>query len=81
MSTIKELEDLIIKSLWYCPCTEDQLTERDFLKNISLYGIGKILQYLERVGAIYYKGKSDVMYVSKSWVKKNRKYLINEMNS
>jgi len=37
------------------------------------------LQRLEILGAVYYKGKSDIMYVKKSWIKKNRKHLLDEI--
>ncbi|MEG0529284.1 MAG: hypothetical protein RR578_03010 [Bacilli bacterium] len=67
---------MILKSLLIIPCTEEELCKRDFLKNYSLYGIGMALQRLENLGAIYYKGKSDIMYVKKKWIKENRKHLL-----
>lgn len=68
---IKELRELIAVSLFLCPCTEEELSERDFLKNYSLYGIGMQLQRLDYLGATYYKG--DIIHIKKSWAKKNLK--------
>jgi len=74
-----DFQNLILKSILIIPCTEKELSERDFLKNYSLYVIGMTLQRLEILGAVYYKGKSDIMYVKKSWIKKNRKHLLDEI--
>lgn len=63
------------------PCTEEELSDRDFLKNYSYYGISRALHRLEMLGAIYYKGKSEVMYVRKKWIKENRKHLLDEIYS
>lgn len=73
-----ELQDLILKSLMITPCTEKEIKERDFLKQTSVYGVGLTIQRLENLGAIYYKKGSDVMQVSKKWIKENRAYLIND---
>lgn len=75
---IEEFQNEIIRSLLISPCTEDDLNKRDFLKTKSLYGIGKTLQRLECLECIYYKGKSDIMYISKKWIKKNRPYLLDD---
>lgn len=73
-----KLQDLILKSLMIIPCTEKEIKERDFLKQTSVYGVGLTIQRLENLGAIYYKKGSDVMQVSKKWIKENRAYLIND---
>lgn len=73
-----ELQDLILKSLMITPCTEKEIKQRDFLKQTSVYGVGLTIQRLENLGAIYYKKGSDVMHVSKKWIKENRAYLIND---
>lgn len=73
-----QLQDLILKSLMIIPCTEKEIKERDFLKQTSVYGVGLTIQRLENLGAIYYKKGSDVMQVSKKWIKENRAYLIND---
>lgn len=54
------------------PCTIEELYEREFLKQISKYGIDIIIQSLEQLGALYYKG--EVMNIKKSWAKENLKY-------
>jgi len=47
MSDIKELRNNIAASLFMIPCTEEELLERDFLKNRSLYGVQGMIQWLE----------------------------------
>lgn len=71
MNEIKELRELIAVSLYLNPCTENELGKRDFLKNISYYGIGMQLQKLDFVGATFYR--NDVIYIYKDWAKKNLK--------
>ena len=66
---IKELRERIAVSLFLGPCTEEELGNREFLKTISIYGIGRMLQRLDHLGATYYKG--DVIHIKKSWAKKN----------
>lgn len=68
---IKELREYIAVSLFLCPCTEEELGKRDFLKTISNYGIGMQLQKLDFLEATYYKG--DIIHIKKSWAKKNLK--------
>lgn len=66
---IKELRERIAASLFLCPCTEKELGQRDFLKNISYYGIGMQLQELDFLGATFYK--EDIIHIRKEWAKKN----------
>lgn len=66
----KELRENIALSLYLVPCTEKELCNRDFLKNISPYGVGMQLQKLDYLGATYYD-KNDVIHIKKSWAKKN----------
>ena len=73
---MRELQDLILVSLMIIPCTELELKDREFLKNISEYGIDLCLNDLDRKNAIYYK--KEKIFVSKKWIKKNRKYLLDE---
>lgn len=68
---IKELREQIAVSLFLCPCIEKELGQRDFLKNISYYGIGIQLQKLDFLGATFYKG--DIIHIRKEWAKKNLK--------
>lgn len=64
MESVTELMDMICASLLSKPCTEEELFNRDFLKNRSRYGISKLLQMLETSSKIYYKG--DVLHVYKA---------------
>lgn len=66
---IKELRELIAVSLYLCPCTEVELGNRDFLKTISPYGIGRQLITLDGLKATFYKG--DIIHIKKDWAKKN----------
>lgn len=68
---IKQLREHIAVSLFIKPCTEEELNKREFLKTTSSYGVGMQLQYLDSLDATYYKG--DVIYIKKSWAKKNLK--------
>lgn len=68
---IKELREQIAVSLFLCPCSEEELGKRDFLKRISYYGIGMQLQKLDCLDATFYKG--DVIHIKKEWAKKNLK--------
>ncbi len=68
---IKELRVQIAVSLFLCPCTEEELGRRDFLKKISYYGIGMQLQKLDYLDATFYKG--DVIHIKKEWAKQNLK--------
>ena len=70
MSQFTELKEMIACSLYLCPCTEVELSKRDFLKTTSFYGIQRITMLLEK-DAIYYKG--DTLHIYKSWAKKNLK--------
>lgn len=69
---LKELRELIAVSLFLYPCTEKELATRDFLKNISYYGIGMQLQKLDFLGATFYD-KNDIIHIRKNWAKKNLK--------
>jgi len=53
---ISDLKELIIYSLGSSPCGAKELKERDFLKNISEYGVESMLSILENKGKIYFKG-------------------------
>lgn len=68
---IKELRELIAVSLFLCPCTEQELRQREFLKTTSSYGIGMQLQRLDCLDATFYKG--EVIHIKKDWAKKNLK--------
>jgi CRISPR/Cas system CMR-associated protein Cmr1 (group 7 of RAMP superfamily) len=67
---IKELRLDIAASLFMLPCTEKELNEREFLKNISLGNVQRFVMQLEKE-AIYYKG--DVIHIKKVWAKENLK--------
>lgn len=67
----KELRNDIACSLYLSPCTEQELSKRDFLKNKSLYCIGIQLQKLDQLDATFYRG--DVIHIRKSWAKINLK--------
>jgi hypothetical protein len=71
MNEVLRLKLDIASSLFSLPCEEDELFERDFLKNKSRYGLQRVIQMLESDGALYYK--NDVMHIKKSWAKKNLK--------
>ncbi len=60
MSDLIELRNDIAASLFLLPCKEEELFERDFLKNKSQYGIQLFIRRLEQLDALYYKG--DVMH-------------------
>ena len=59
----------IAASLYIKPCTEKELSNRDFLKNTSFYGIQRMVHRLENLDAIYYR--KDIIHVKKEWAKKN----------
>ena len=56
MSDIQELKELILFSLDVKPCSVEELKKRDFLINISLYGVEQMLSALEIRGKVYYRG-------------------------
>lgn len=56
MSSIQELKELILFSLDVKPCSSEELKKRDFLANVSLYGIEQMLSTLEVRGKVYYRG-------------------------
>ena len=62
MSAITEKIDDICASLWVKSATAEQLKERDFCKNTSLYGIHTFLQMAENKGLIYFKGEKAYCY-------------------
>jgi hypothetical protein len=66
---IIEQRNDIAASLFLLPCKEEELFERDFLKNTSQYGIQLHIRRLEQLDALYYKG--EVMYIKKKWAMKN----------
>lgn len=63
MESITKWMDMVCASLLTKPCTEEELFNRDFIKNIADYWKHKILQWLETDSKIYYKG--DVIHVYK----------------
>jgi|SRR5690606_34422704 len=71
INKFQELRELIAVSLFLIPCTEEELQNRDFLKNVSPYGIGMQLQRLDYLNATFYKG--DIIHIKKAWAKKNLK--------
>lgn len=68
MNPFRELKEHIAVSLYLCPGTEEELMEREFLKNYSPIGISRIIMDLEK-DAIYYRGET--IHIYKSWAKKN----------
>jgi len=68
MHFLKELKLNIACSIYWMPCAEEELFERDFLKFINKEGVQRIIMDLEK-DALYYKG--DVMHIKKDWAKKN----------
>lgn len=72
MHVFKELRYDIAASLWIKPCKEDELKERDFLKNIGLYFIQRSLQHLENDKMIYLD-KNNVYHTYKSALKELNK--------
>lgn len=71
MSDLIELRNDIAASIFLLPCKEEELFQRDFLKNKSQYGIQLFIRRLEQLDALYYKG--DVMHIKKKWAKENLK--------
>jgi hypothetical protein len=71
MTELTELKHDIATSLFVCPCNEEELCERDFLKNKSNYGIDILVRMLHKDDALYYK--SDKMHIKRKWAKKNLK--------
>ena len=69
MNRIKELKFEVANSLFRCPCTEEKLSERDFLKTTSFYGISRLIHMLEMDGAVYYK--DNVVHIYKDWATKH----------
>ena len=70
MTQVQQLTLDIAASIFLCPCTENELMERDFLKNYWLGNIQRLIMRLEK-DAIYYKGET--MFIYKKWAKKNLK--------
>lgn len=62
MSTIREIIDNICASLWIKEGTAEELKQREFLKNTSLFGIEKFLQMAENKGLIYYTNETAFCY-------------------
>lgn len=69
MGSLKDLKNDIAASLYIKPATERELSDRDFLKTTSFYGVQRLVMWLEKEDAVYYKG--DVIHVKKKWAKKN----------
>lgn len=68
---VRELRNDIAASLFMKPCTEKEFYERDLARNKSPFGIGKMLQWLDKEGATFYKG--EVIHIKRSWAKENLK--------
>lgn len=62
MSAISEKIDDICASLWIKGATAEQLKDREFCKNTSLYGLHAFLQMAENKGLIYFKGEKAYCY-------------------
>lgn len=71
MTELTELKHDIATSLFLCPCDEEELYERDFLKNKSNYGIDMLILMLECDDALFYRGNK--MHIKRKWAKKNLK--------
>lgn len=68
MSEIKDIKMDIAASLFMCPCTEEELLERDFLKNKSKFIIQKLIQQITTDGWIF-ETKSGLLCCYKKTVK------------
>ena len=68
MGDLQQLKKDIAASIYMQPCTEEELSQRDFLKNVSFYGVQRLVMSLEQ-DAIYYRG--EVLHVYKKWAKKH----------
>jgi len=62
---IQDKKELILYSLQAKPCDERELRDRDFLANVSEYGVSMMLSMLEKEGKIYYK--KNKYYVRKKY--------------
>ena len=71
MSEIRDIIDTICASLWFKEATAEELKQREFLKNTSLFGIEKFLQMAENKGLIYFK--KDTAYCYKKTAKELNK--------
>lgn len=71
MNRIKQQRLDIAASIFACPCTEEELLKRDFLKNKSIEITLRFVFHLENDGAIFYKG--EVMHIKRKWAKENLK--------
>lgn len=54
-----ELREEIYESIKIKPCFESDLKKRDFLKNISYYGVSRAIHYLVLDGKIFEKNKGN----------------------
>ena len=68
LKVISDLKDLIYLSLAVQPATLSELMERDFLKNVSTYGVDRILMILELDGKVFIR--RDKFYAKKSTISK-----------
>lgn len=55
----KELREMILSSISSIPCYESELKKRDFLKNISEYGISRAIHCLIQDGKLFEKEKNN----------------------
>lgn len=68
MSEIKDIKMDIAASLFMCPCTEEELLERDFLKGKSVFMTQKLIQQIIADGWIF-ETKSGLLCCYKKTVK------------
>lgn len=62
--TLKDLEVLILCSLYTSPADMNELMERDFLHNYSRVGVDRLIMSMEQDGWIYYRGEKIHAYKS-----------------
>ena len=71
MSEFRDIIDTICASLWFKEATAEELKQREFLKNTSLFGIERLLHMAENKGLIYFK--KDTAYCYKKTAKELNK--------
>jgi len=55
--TLRDLKDMIVTSISYEPCSEEELNKRDFLKNTSTWGVTHCVHDLLREKRLFEKIK------------------------
>lgn len=66
MKDLKYMSMDLCASLWYSPCSHDNLFERKVIKSISEYGFNTILNIAKKRGWIY--ERNGVLYCYKNTV-------------